>query len=169
MSRLLIAGLFLILTSIGGQAADGLEVPKGKVILSIEGSITKTNTPDGKAIWDLKMLEDFSFKSFKTKTPWLEGVTEFNGVLMRDLMNAVGAKGQTIVAYASDGYSNEVSLTDFKDYDVILALSMNGKRLDPEDKGHLWIMYPFDDHLEMDVEEKSAHAVWQLSRIVVRE
>ena len=168
MPRFLVASLVFFLSSVSGFAADKLPAPKEAVVLSVEGSISNSNTADGEALFDFKMLKDLGIRSFKTKTPWMDGVSEFSGVLLSGLMKAVGATGQTLEAFAADGYSNEIPVLDFKDYDVLLAISMDGKMLDNDDKGPLWIMYPFDAHPEIDIEDKSTHAVWQLTRIVVK-
>lgn len=168
MSRFFVAGLLLLFTSVSSHAAGTLAVPQGKVILTIEGAISQTNTSGGKATLDMGMLKDLGVRSFKTKTPWLEGVSEFYGVMMSDVMTAAGATGQIVEAFAADDYSNEIARVDFEKYNVILVLFMDGKRLDPEDKGPLWIMYPFDAHPTIDIDEKSAHAVWQLTRLVVK-
>ena len=168
MSRFLLATLILIMASASGFAADKLPAPQEAVVLTIEGSIAKSNTADGKAQFDFKMLKDLGVRSFKTKTPWIEGISEFNGVRMSGLMKAVGATGQYIEAFAADGYSNEVPIQDFETYNVLLVIFMNGRMLENEDKGPLWIVYPFDAHPEIDIDDKSAHAVWQLTRIVVK-
>ncbi|NQW02241.1 MAG: molybdopterin-dependent oxidoreductase [Rhodospirillales bacterium] len=168
MTRFLLAGLLLLVTPISSFAADKLPVPTGPVVLTMEGNITTTNAAAGKAAWDMDMLKSLGVLSFQTRTPWTEGNSTFEGVLVRDVMAAVGAAGTAVEAFALDGYSNEIPVTDFTDYNVILAFSMNGQPLDSEEKGPLWVMYPFDAHPKMDIEEKSAHAVWQLTRMVVR-
>jgi hypothetical protein len=149
------------------KAADPLSTPSGDVILTFDGQIARTNTPDGKAQWDLDMLKALGTVTFSTKTPWLEGMTRFEGVLVRDVLKATGSSSSHVLAYALDGYSNEIPVKDFDDYEVILAFAMNGEVL-AEDKGPLWIMYPFDAHPGIDIDEISAHAVWQLARITVK-
>ena len=168
MRSLFIAALMLLLVPVSGYAADKLAAPSGPVILTIDGNITSFNTTDRKAQWDLGMLKALGMTAFDTDTPWMEDMSAFEGVLLRDVLLAVGAAGRTVTAYATDGYSNEIEMTDFDNYNVILAYSLDGKMLDNENKGPLWIMYPFDAHPNIDIEEYAAHAVWQLKRLEVQ-
>ncbi len=168
MCHALLVGLMGLTLPAVGHAADPLLAPKGAIILTVDGVISNTNAPEGRAKWDLDMLKGLGVTTFTTRTPWIEDEPVFEGVLLRSVLQAVGASGTQITAYALDEYSNKISIQDFADYDVILAYAVNGKALDKDDKGPLWIMYPFDAHPGIDVEEKSAHAVWQLARITVQ-
>lgn len=160
--------LLALVFSYGALAEAPLPLPEGKVILTVDGQISRTNMPNRKVAWDLDMLEGLGTTTFRTRTPWTEGVVAFEGILIRDVLKAVGADGDTAQAFALDDYSNEIPIKDFADFDVILAYATNSEMLDMDDKGPLWIMYPFDAHPGIDVEEKSAHAVWQLACLRVK-
>ena len=58
-----------------------------------------------------------------------DGVPEFEGVLARAVMDAVGARGSTLVASALNDYQNEIPMHDFQTYPVLFALKMDGQEL----------------------------------------
>lgn len=168
MKSIIVAAFVLLLLPVSGYAAVKLVAPSGPVVLTIDGNISSFNAPDRKAELDLDMLTALGITAFDTNTPWMEDMSGFEGVMLRDVLEAVGAAGKTVTAYAADGYSNEIEMTDFERYNVILAYSQDGKMLENDDKGPLWIMYPFDAHPNMDIDEMAAHAVWQVRRLEVQ-
>lgn len=168
MKSIIVAAFVLLLLPASSYAAGKLATPSGPVVLTIDGNISSFNASDRKAKLDLDMLKALGITAFDTNTPWMDGMSGFEGVMLRDVLQAVGAAGKTVTAYAADGYSNEIEMTDFERYNVILAYSQDGKMLATDDKGPLWIMYPFDAHPNMDIEEMATHAVWQLTRLEVQ-
>lgn len=165
-----IATLSLLLTGLlwqTGQAAEPLARPSGPVILTVIGSISQTNAP-GRAEFDQKMLEALGVERISTSTNWTDGKVVFEGVPVRKLLQAVGAKGKTVVAAALDEYSIDIPIDDFMRYQVLLALRMNGRALAPNGKGPIWIVYPRDDHPELRDPTINARWVWQLTTIDVK-
>ena len=156
----------LWLTPLVALAGEPRAAPKGSVILTIEGRIERTNAPE-KALWDHELLTALGTHRLVTHTPWTEGATVFTGVLVRSALDAVGAKGTSVLATAADDYASEIPIQDFYDYPVILAMSMNGEKLSSRDKGPLWIIYPLDDFSELRLVDKTSHAVWQLNNLLV--
>lgn len=105
-----------------------------------------------------------------TTTSVTEGVQQFDGVLMRDLLALMvrHEPGETVLAGALNDYEVEIPIEDFIRFDVILAHSMNGTRLTPRDKGSWWIIYPRDDHDELQDIRYDTRWVWQLNRLDIR-
>ena len=162
---------FLFLLVIGFVAtspgeAEGLSRPKGTIILLITGDIEHRNSEEG-ALFDRTMLEALGVEALSTSSTWTDGVTEFEGVPARAVMDAVGARGDKVVAYALNDYSVEIPIGDFESYPVLFALRMNGRDLTVRDRGPIWIVYPRDDFPELRSEVINARWVWQLSRLVV--
>ena len=157
----------LLLICAPAIAAEKLSAPQGTPILRVTGSIAMTNQ-DGEAVFDLALLQSLPQVSLVTETPWTEGKIKFDGVHMRDLMTRLDAAGKTVVATAIDEYRIEIPMTDFSDHDVILAYAQDGKPLLPDDKGPLWIIYPFsaDPGLKKDI--YFSRCVWQLSGLTVQ-
>jgi hypothetical protein len=158
---------FLLLTCTPAFAAEALPVPQGEPILRVSGGIAVTNQ-DGKAVFDLALLQSLPQASLVTETPWTEGKVRFNGVRMRDLMDRLGAEGKAVVATATDEYRIEIPMADFSDYDVIIAYAQDGEPLRPDDKGPLWIVYPFSADPGLKNDTYFSRCVWQLSGLTVQ-
>jgi hypothetical protein len=116
----------------------------------------------------LPSLEALGTYSVRTSTPWTDGVQEFTGVRLRDLLAAVGAQGGTLAMTALNDYTVEIPAADASAYDVIVAYRRNGAAMPVRDKGPLWIIYPLDQHAELRNAEHQARMIWQLRRIDVR-
>ena len=107
--------------------------------------------------------------TIRTRTEFTDNVTEFVGPLARDAIASIGAGAATKVhLVAANDYSIDIPLSDFIDYDVILALQTDGKRLTIRDKGPIWLMYPLDDHAELQDPMYNNRLIWQLTVIELR-
>lgn len=144
-----------------------LATPAGEPILTVAGAITRTNHPQG-ARFDLDLLRMLPPHRVQTTTSVTDGPQIFDGVLVRDLLALVGAAGETVIARALNDYVVEIPVEDFQRFDVLLAHSMNGEALSPRSKGPLWIVYPRDDHAELQDIRYDYRWVWQLNRMDVR-
>lgn len=107
--------------------------------------------------------------TIRTRTDFTDGVVTFVGPLARDAV-AVVPEGTATIAHlvAANDYSHDIPLSDFTEYDVILAMEADGKRLSLRDKGPLWVMYPIDDHPELKDPVYNPRLVWQLTEIELR-
>lgn len=103
-----------------------------------------------------------------TTTSVTDGVVEFHGFLIRALLGNDLPDDAVVVATALNDYQVEIPVTDFARYDVIGALSMDGETLSPRDKGPIWIVYPRDDHPELQDIRYDTRWVWQLVSLQVR-
>ena len=147
-------------------AAMALEPPSARVLLTVTGDIATTNVGD-EAHFDREMLLALPQHETVTATPWHDGRIRFTGPLGRELMAAVGARGDTLRVTALNDYSASVPVADMLEHDVILAMTMNGEPLRVRDHGPLFIIYPFDDSPELLNEEVLMRSVWQIHRIDV--
>ncbi len=138
--------------------------PLGIPIVTVSGAITATNAADG-LVLDLDQLRTLPQHRFTTSTPWTEAKVTFQGVLLKDLIAAVGASGTTVTLMALDDYTNSIPITDAKDDGPMLAFLMDDKTISVRDKGPLWLIYPFDDNAAYRSEETYAQSVWQIKRI----
>lgn len=149
------------------HAADtALPSPKDKVILTVSGKITVFN--DGNtAKLDRDMLEALGQASFTTSTPWYDAPVTFSGVPMVKLMQAVGARGETVVAAALNDYETKIPISDFAQFGVLLALKRNGEYMPVREKGPLFIVYPYDSDAELKSQKYYGRSAWQLARLTV--
>ena len=146
--------------------AAGLGSPTEKRILTISGRIADTND-DGAAVFDRPMLEALGTTSIETKTPWYEGVINFEGVRMDTLMRHVGATGESVTAMALNDFSTEIPISDFSRYGAILALKRDGNYMPVRDKGPLFLVYPYDSSPELRAQKFYSRSAWQLARLIV--
>ncbi|MGC9457580.1 MAG: molybdopterin-dependent oxidoreductase [Halothiobacillaceae bacterium] len=162
-----VAGLLLAALISTTVRAEPLPSPTEPVILTLAGKIAKTNHDD-QARFDLPMLAALGEQRLSTSTVVTDGVNAFVGVWLRDVLAAVGAEGDTVVATALNDYRIEIPVEDFFEYQVLLAWEMDGERLTPRDKGPLWIVYPRDDHVRLQDIRYDYRWVWQLERLDVK-
>ncbi|HUS52983.1 MAG TPA: molybdopterin-dependent oxidoreductase [Thermohalobaculum sp.] len=107
--------------------------------------------------------------TIRTRTEFTDGVAEFVGPLVRDVL-ALIKTGTATSAHlvAANDYAIDAPLSDFTNYGVILAMQVNGERLSRRDKGPLWVMYPLDDHAELQDPYYTIRLVWQLIELELR-
>ncbi|MEQ8479977.1 MAG: molybdopterin-dependent oxidoreductase [Hoeflea sp.] len=138
-------------------------VSASEVILTVDGKIGSSRPVD-MSIEDLEALEP---KTIVTKTPWHEGDTTFEGVLFADLIDHLGATGETLSVAALNNYYSEIPVEDLRRFGVILAYKQDGAYMPVSDKGPLFVVYPFDEHPELQNEVYYARSAWQVRSITV--
>ena len=107
-------------------------------------------------------LKDLPQHELATSTSVTDGTPVFEGFLMRDLLSEYQSSGETVVAVALNDYQINIPVSDFERFDVIGALYKDGQTLSPRDKGPIWIVYPRDDHGELQDIRYDTRWVWQL-------
>ncbi len=148
--------------------AEALPKPSGgEIILSVDGAIANTNG-DGGAFFDLALLKSLPARALKMETPWTKGQHLFTGVPLEALMQWVGAKGQTVTAFALNDYSVDVPITDGAELGALVVYLLDGQPMLPSDKGPLWIVYPYAEHPETQSETYYQRSVWNLYSMTVR-
>ncbi len=148
--------------------ADDFIAPSGEVLLTLSGNIGQTNA-EGVLALDMALLETLPQHEFSTSTIWTEGVVNFRGVLLRDLLEAAGATGSTVALTALNDYSIGMPVADATTEAPLLAYLMNGEPMSVREKGPVWLVYPYDADASFRTEETYARSIWQLDRIEVRD
>jgi hypothetical protein len=154
-------------TPLGRAPRAAGAAPTGKVILTVSGRITVTNSGNVE-LFDRAMLEALGTTGFETMTPWYNEPVRFDGVPMERLMQAVGATGTSVTAVALDDYSTDIPISDFRSYGVILAMKRNGVYMPVRDKGPLFIVYPYDSKPELKHQRFYSRSAWQVSKLIVK-
>lgn len=160
------AAALLCLTLLPSALALALEPPTGRVLLKVGGEISVTNVGD-EAHFDREMLLALPQRQTLTATPWHDGTVAFSGPLGRELLAAVGARGENLRLVALNDYEASLPVADLLRYDVIFAMSMNDEPLRVRDHGPLFVIYPFDEEPHLLNEEILMRSVWQVARIQV--
>jgi hypothetical protein len=109
-------------------------------------------------------LEQYKVVRLETSTPWTDVRTQFEGVLLRDLLADRLAPDIDIVVTAYNDYSAKIPALDLDEYDILLAWRADGRRLTLSDKGPFWIIYPLDA-LGRDASRHLHKMVWQVRSI----
>jgi hypothetical protein len=146
--------------------AWALNKPAGTVVLTLRGKVGATNDA-GAAHFDMAMLERMNQRSTTTRTPWFDGPRKFTGPLLRDVLQAAGAKGTGLRAVALNDYKVDIPFEDTQKFDVVLARLLDDKPMPVREKGPLFIIYPFDDKPELRVPQYFARCAWQLRTIEI--
>lgn len=148
-------------------AEPTLDLPAGPVVLTVGGALRNANR-DGRAAFDMAMLEKLPQVSFSTQTPWYPGPRKFTGPLLRDVLAAAGAQGRTIEARALNDYRVRIPADDSARYDVIVARLIDDKPMAVRDKGPLFLIYPFDRAPELRNSIFYGRSAWQLTHLELR-
>ncbi len=143
-----------------------LPQPTGKVILEVTGLIENANH-DGVAQYDMAMLDALGTHETSTATPWYNGVKKFAGPLGGALLDAVGASGTQLKVTALNDYITVIPISDFRDYDVILATKLDDAPMSVRDKGPIFVIYPFDEHPTLNNETYYGRSAWQVKSIEI--
>lgn len=132
------------------------------VLLEVSGNVEATRS------FTLAQLQALGVTTIDTSTAWTDGTRRFEGVLARAVMAAIGpVSSDFVTAQALNDYEADIPLSDFSDYDVIFAWSMDGEMLSRRDKGPLWIVYPRDSRPHLREERYEHRWVWQLRRLIL--
>lgn len=143
-----------------------LEKPKGEVILTITGQVEHPNAGDA-AQFDLAMLEALASRTGSMETPWTTGKVTFSGPLLSAVLEAAGAKGETLTVKALNDYAAKLPIEDARDIETILATRMDGDLMSVRDKGPIFLVYPFDANPDLYNEKYFSRSVWQIKEIEV--
>ncbi len=144
-----------------------LASPTGPVVLTVGGALRNANR-DGRATFDMAMLEKLPQVSFSTQTPWYPQARKFTGPLLRDVLAAAGAQGRVIEARALNDYRVTLPAGDIERYDVIVARLLDDKPMAVRDKGPLFLIYPFDRAPELRNSVFYGRSAWQLTHLELR-
>ena len=144
-----------------------LDQPEGTILLTFIGKITTTNT-EGAAQFDAAMLQAMRQQKVKAATPWIEGVTEFSGPLLRDVLQMAGANGDSLLMTAINEYQVKVPVSDAENFNCILSMSADGEILTMRTKGPPWLIYPWDTLDNLRTETYYSRSIWQLKAIDVQ-
>lgn len=111
-------------------------------------------------------IETLPMVRIDTRTPWDEGVFRFEGVLLADFLDWVGAKdAPSITVRGLDGYSAVIPRADWTTWPIVLVTRQDGQPLDVRRRGPARIVYPVDQFPELNAGEYANRAVWLIAEI----
>ena len=83
----------------------------------VNGSRNRTNV-SGEAHLDNAIIQRLPQHRLQTTTSVTDGIRQFDGFLLRDLLNLVLAEGDMVTAKALNNYRIDIPISDFYDYDL---------------------------------------------------
>ncbi len=118
--------------------------------------------------FDLVALRALPQHSFVTRTPWDTQPIQFSGPLLRDVLKTTGVEGRLIQATALNDYTTTIPVADAHQFDVLLAIHMNGKPIPVRSKGPFFIIYPFDSDPHLQSTTYYERSIWQLKTLNIQ-
>lgn len=106
-----------------------------------------------------------------TTTPWtpVGKPLSFRGVRMIDLLDYVNTSGSALRIHALDGYEIIISMEDIRNYNVLLADEMDGRKLGIRDFGPYFVVYPVDEYNEeLNIPKYLSQFIRQVDEITVK-
>jgi len=93
---------------------------------------------------------------------------KFKGPSLADVLALAGATGGNVTLSAPDDYKVDITADDIKTFEPILAIEKDGVRMAPDDFGPFFVMWPFKEKPEIDIEAYQAKAIWSVVKIEVK-
>lgn len=133
-----------------------------------EGDTILTVSSNGKTTeFSLATLDAMPQATIRTSLPWYEGVGEFSGVPLKDVLSAAGAVGNSLQLTALNDYVVNAPTDELIEAGALLATRLDGQPMPISDKGPIFVLFPFDDRPDLQHQAYYSRAVWQLDRIEV--
>jgi hypothetical protein len=149
--------LVVLVVALGLSVAQGgaaVQAADDKPVLTVSGTS-----------YDLEALQKMPVSEIVTSTMWTDGVTKFEGVAAKALLEAAGAQGTTVKASAADGYAVDIPRDDFEK--AIVAYKMDGALLSGNEQfGPYWVIYNYDAGLNDELHQ--GRSIYQLKSLEVK-
>lgn len=131
-------------------------------------TVLSVTTPEETASFSMEELLEMPQTTVVTKNDYVDETTEFQGPRLSTLLERFEIdRSETLKMVALNDFAAELPASDAYDYEVILAVLRDGEEMSVRDKGPIWVIYPMDDHPELQDEAYNDRLVWQLKEISV--
>jgi len=166
-----IVAFWLAVVAVTALPAWSAAADPNAVLLTVTGNIQPAKTAAApKVTFNFKELSALGTTSIRATTNYA-GNAEYTGPLMKDVLIKAGtpATAKEVILVGLDGYQIRVPVSDFMKWEVVLAHTQDGKRLEIETKGPLLVMYPNDKYpKELRNHATNVKQVWALVSIKVQ-
>ncbi|MDD9739626.1 MULTISPECIES: hypothetical protein [Marinovum] len=157
--------LFLAMACAVPAARAELSAPEGRVLLTVSGDISATNTED-MAEFDRDMLMALDWREIETFTSFTEGPQVFAGPTLASVLAAAQARGDTLTVTALNDYAVSFPRDLAVRHGALLAMDHAGRPMRIRDKGPIWIVFPLTETEAADAPFDN-QMVWQLAKVHV--
>lgn len=160
-----------IMATTGMSAAADLSPATGQVMLTIAGNIENTNRSafdefddpfikyhdrkfEKAAEFDLAMLEGLGMHEVEvTYETWPHPI-RLAGPLLADVLGAVGAEPEDLMALALDGFAVELTKEQLEQEDWIVAIKLDGEYMGIGQRGPVWLVFDPGEDGSVTAEEE---------------
>lgn len=116
--------------------------------------------------FDYEMLERLDIVKVRADFPMGGNEHVFEGPTLASVLDAAGAKGETLVLKALDGYAIEVPVSELLRKGAVLALRRDGKALGIGDFGPVHLVFPRAEREDLKTMNDD-HWIWSIYHIRV--
>lgn len=157
MKKVVAVGIIVLVWGVARGPVEA-EMVAGPVVLTVAGSVAKTNRPafderrdlffkyhkrpfDKAFVFDRSMLEGLGVAEVRVSDKGWGGPKMATGPRLADVLNAAGCRGRALDALALDGFRFRLSAADVKARDWIVATRADSRPLGIGDRGPLWLVF----------------------------
>lgn len=146
-----------------------LPPPTNAPVLALQGDIAVKNVGE-QLVLDMPTLEKLGLVKYATNDPWLKTKPTFTGVLLRDLLKFAGvsAKATNLHMTALDDYAVDIPVAEANKWPILVVTKTDGNYMPVSDKGPTRIIFPYDQHPEIDQIKYKDLWIWNLKTIDVK-
>ena len=166
MIRAIFVCLLAALTLTEPAWAGPLPALTGPVVLTVTG-LDPTRYPQGKAEFDMAMLDALDAAKVSTSSIWTEGVHSYTGPSLNAVTTYLSIANGTLSLHALNDYAVKMPASEVKPDFPILATRMDGQLMPVRDKGPIWVIFPYDADVRYRSDTVYSRSIWQLDRIDV--
>ncbi|MFZ4518631.1 MAG: molybdopterin-dependent oxidoreductase [Microthrixaceae bacterium] len=151
------------------RPGDPVPAPTEPVVLTVTGRIGTTNVGDTLQ-FDMPTLERLGLIEYRIDDKLAEGrVATFTGVPLQNLLDVAkpDAGATTLATTALNDYTVDIPIADASKYPVLLATSVDGRRMPVDRYGPVRVIYPYGAY-GLRPPAADEKLIWQLSTIEVR-
>ena len=117
----------------------------------------------------LDELRAMPWTTVATRNIFNDKVVDYRGPLMRDVLARLGlGEARCVLLAAANDYLVEIPTSDFREWNVIVAMEADGFPLSPRETGPLWLIYPQTGHPELGGTIYAQRLIWQLVQVEAR-
>jgi hypothetical protein len=98
------------------------------------------------------------------KNVWVNKTVTYTGVKLSTIIQKYNITSEWLKMTAINDYSIKVPIIDAKK-GAFIAYLANSKPMKIRDKGPLWILYPFGENEELEIDTYHNRSIWQLKLI----
>lgn len=130
-----------------------------------EAALTIVDPDGATSVYPITMLEELPTYRIETTTPWRADPTQFDGVMLRELLEVNGLAGvDSIKVTAENDYAVTIPRALWDTVPVLVATRANGAPISRRERGPIQFVIGREDFANSDIPNES-YLVWMAARI----